>query len=90
MKKMLKVTLLATMLLVCMALTLASCVFVDSSGTTDTVKQMYEEKIATLEKEHAADVAQFTLTDRRAPKEVYDAIKANGQEVVFKNWDNRI
>ena len=45
---------------------------------------------AVLEKEHAADVAQFTLTDRRAPKEVYEAIKANGQEVVFKNWDNRI
>ena len=45
---------------------------------------------AVLEKEHAADVAQFTLTDRRPPSEVYAAIKANGQEVVFKNWDNRI
>ena len=45
---------------------------------------------AVLEKEHAADVAQFTLTDRRSPSEVYAAIKANGQEVVFKNWDNRI
>ena len=45
---------------------------------------------AVLEKEHAADVAQFTLTDRRPPKEVYAAIRANGQEVVFKNWDNRI
>jgi len=45
---------------------------------------------AVLEKEHAADVAQFTLTDTRAPSEVYDAIRANGQEVVFKNWDNRI
>lgn len=45
---------------------------------------------AVLEKEHAADVAQFTLTDRRAPAEVYAAIKANGQEVVYKNWDNRI
>ncbi len=45
---------------------------------------------AVLEKERAADVAQFTLTDRRAPAEVYDAIRANGQEVVFKNWDNRI
>jgi len=45
---------------------------------------------AVLESEHAADVAQFTLTDRRAPSAVYDAIKANGQEVVFKNWDNRI
>ena len=45
---------------------------------------------AVLEKEHAKDVAQFTLTDRRPPKEVYEAIKANGQEVVFKNWDNRI
>ena len=45
---------------------------------------------AVLEKEHAADVAQFTLTDRRAPAEVYAAIKANGHEVVYKNWDNRI
>ena len=45
---------------------------------------------AVLEKEHVKDVAQFTLTDTRAPQEVYDAIKANGQEVVFKNWDNRI
>ena len=45
---------------------------------------------AVLEKERAADVAQFTLTDRRTPAEVYAAIKANGQEVVFKNWDNRI
>ena len=45
---------------------------------------------AVLEKEHAADVAQFTLTDRRAPADVYAAIKANGQEVVYKNWDNRI
>ena len=45
---------------------------------------------AVLEKEHAKDVAQFTLTDQRAPAEVYAAIKANGQEVVYKNWDNRI
>ena len=45
---------------------------------------------AVLEREHAPDVAQFTLTDGRAPAEVYAAIKANGQEVVFKNWDNRI
>ncbi len=45
---------------------------------------------AVLEKEHAADVAQFTLTDQRPPAEVYAAIKANGQEVVYKNWDNRI
>jgi 2-iminoacetate synthase len=45
---------------------------------------------AVLEKERAADVAQFTLTDRRRPDEVYAAIRANGQEVVFKNWDNRI
>ena len=36
------------------------------------------------------DVAQFTLTDSRAPEEVYAAIRANGQEPVFKNWDNRI
>ena len=40
--------------------------------------------------QHAADVAQFTLTDQRAPAEVYAAIKANGHEVVYKNWDNRI
>ncbi len=45
---------------------------------------------SSLSKERAADVAQFTLTDRRTPAEVYAAIKANGQEVVFKNWDNRI
>jgi 2-iminoacetate synthase len=45
---------------------------------------------AVLAKERAADVAQFTLTDTRAPAEVFAAIKANGQEVVFKNWDNRI
>ena len=45
---------------------------------------------AVLEQEHASDVAQFTLTDRRAPAEVYAAIKAHGQEVVYKNWDNRI
>ena len=45
---------------------------------------------AVLEKEHAPDVAQFTLTDQRSPAEVYAAIKANGQEVVYKNWDNRI
>ena len=45
---------------------------------------------AVLEKERAADVAQFTLTDRRPPDEVYAAIRAHGQEVVFKNWDNRI
>lgn len=45
---------------------------------------------AVLEREHAADVAQFTLTDRRPADEVYAAIRANGQEVVFKNWDNRI
>ena len=36
------------------------------------------------------DVAQFTLTDGRKPIDVYNAIRANGQEVVFKNWDNRI
>ena len=41
-------------------------------------------------KERAADVAQFTLSDSRTPDEVYAAIRANGQEVVFKNWDNRI
>lgn len=37
-----------------------------------------------------ADVAQFTLTDSRPPAEVYAAIRSAGQEVVFKNWDNRI
>ena len=36
------------------------------------------------------DVAQFTLTDSRPPAAVYDAIRCNGQEVVFKNWDRRI
>ena len=45
---------------------------------------------AVLEKENVKDVAQFTLTDQRPPAEVYAAIRANGQEVVFKNWDNRI
>lgn len=40
--------------------------------------------------EQTGDTAQFTLSDRRPPKDVYEAIKANGQEVVFKNWDNRI
>ena len=75
MKKMLKVTLLATMLLVCMALTLASCVFVDSSGTTDTVKQMYEEKIATLEKEHAAKIAELEAA-AKANAEAKETIEA--------------
>ena len=37
-----------------------------------------------------SNVAQFTLSDSRTPDEVYAAIRANGQEVVFKNWDNRI
>ena len=32
----------------------------------------------------------YNSIDRRAPAEVYAAIKANGQEVVYKNWDNRI
>ena len=36
------------------------------------------------------DIAQFTLSDSRAPDEIYAAIRANAQEVVFKNWDNRI
>ena len=45
---------------------------------------------AVLAQERPHDVAQFTLSDRRAPDEVYAAIRANGQEVVFKNWDNRI
>ena len=45
---------------------------------------------AVLGKERSADVAQFTLSDSRSPVEVFAAIRANGQEVVFKNWDNRI
>ncbi|MBQ9430397.1 MAG: 2-iminoacetate synthase ThiH [Kiritimatiellae bacterium] len=45
---------------------------------------------AVLAGERKKDVAQFTLTDNRTPAEVYAAIRANGQEVVFKNWDNRI
>lgn len=45
---------------------------------------------AVLEQEKAADVAQFTLTDRRSPEAVYAAIRAGGQDVVFKQWDNRI
>ncbi len=45
---------------------------------------------AVLSQHHAADVAQFTLSDDRSPAEVYAAVRANGQEVVFKNWDNRI
>jgi hypothetical protein len=36
------------------------------------------------------DVAQFTLNDSRDPAEIYWAIRANHQEVVFKNWDKRI
>ena len=45
---------------------------------------------AVLPKEHAEDVAQFTLSDSRPPAEVFAAIRANCQEVVFKNCDNRI
>ena len=36
------------------------------------------------------DVAQFTLNDSREPAEIYQAIRRNHQEVVLKNWDNRI
>ncbi len=36
------------------------------------------------------DVAQFTLNDARSPEQIYAAIAENGQETVFKNWDNRI
>ena len=43
-----------------------------------------------LAEDRKRDVAQFTLSDNRTPDEVYAAIRANGQEVVFKNWDNRI
>ena len=45
---------------------------------------------AVLEQEKKKDVAQFVLTDSRPAAEVYAAIKANGQEVVYKTWDNRI
>ena len=45
---------------------------------------------AVLARNRKQDVAQFTLSDSRTPAEVYAAIRANGQEVVFKNWDNRI
>ena len=45
---------------------------------------------AVLARNRKQDVAQFTLSDSRTPDEVYAAIRANGQEVVFKNWDNRI
>ena len=45
---------------------------------------------AVLARKRKRDVAQFTLSDGRTPDEVYAAIRANGQEVVFKNWDNRI
>ena len=45
---------------------------------------------ALLETEHAEDVAQFALSDNREPSAVVAAIRAGGQEVVFKNWDNRI
>ncbi|MGN0854888.1 MAG: radical SAM protein [Kiritimatiellia bacterium] len=45
---------------------------------------------ALLAGERRSDVAQFALSDRRPASEVYAAIRANGQEVVFKNWDNRI
>ncbi|MEA4862687.1 MAG: 2-iminoacetate synthase ThiH [Victivallaceae bacterium] len=38
----------------------------------------------------ARDVAQFTLNDSRSPSEVCTAIRRNGQEAVFKNWDGRI
>jgi 2-iminoacetate synthase len=36
------------------------------------------------------EVAQFTLKDDRKAADVYAAIRQNGQEVVFKNWDSRI
>ena len=45
---------------------------------------------AVLARNRKQDVAQFTLSDSRTPEEVYAAIRANGQEVVFKNWDSRI
>ena len=45
---------------------------------------------AVLDRSRKHDVAQFTLSDSRTPDEVYASIRANGQEVVFKNWDNRI
>ena len=45
---------------------------------------------AVLAGERRQDVAQFALSDSRSAAEIYDAIRNNGQEVVFKNWDNRI
>ena len=30
------------------------------------------------------------VVDARSPAEVFAAIRANGQEAVFKTWDNRI
>ena len=36
------------------------------------------------------DVAQFTLSDKRSPAEIYEAVRVNGFETVFKNWDPRI
>ena len=37
-----------------------------------------------------SDVGQFELSDDRPAAEVYAAIRANGQDVVFKTWDRRI
>ena len=45
---------------------------------------------AVLARDRQQDVAQFTLSDSRTPNEVYAAIRLGGQEVGFKNWDNRI
>ena len=38
----------------------------------------------------SAEAAEETLNDSREPEDIYKAIHANGQEVVFKNWDKRI
>ncbi|MGN0853720.1 MAG: hypothetical protein ACI4Q3_10150 [Kiritimatiellia bacterium] len=39
--------------------------------------------------ERRRDIARFAFSDCRPASEVYAAIRANGQEVVFKNEDNR-
>ena len=60
--------------------------------------QLGEKKVDTLaanlhliEPSLTLELHDVRLTsDNRTPDEVYAAIRANGQEVVFKNWDKRI
>ena len=61
-----------------------------SSERLTVTLQRTADGYAILAGNRKQDVAQFTLSDSRTPDEVYAAIRANGQEVVFKNWDNRI